>query len=224
MWFDDDDIMHPELLKKQLKSIQEHHASISVCKAYTFKDSLEFPEVKPGLLISENPFDDFVALQIIVPICCGLFERSLLEKAPYLYDTELQAAQEWEFFSRLFYISSSYAVVEDPLVYIRQHQHNISNRNEKLIRWNYFLARFKMYTNSRITLNLDTQNYLHVFMMKEFKKMVRNRYTKIALKAYWLFVLPKSKISLFSKINAFIAILSFSLFRKGTYFFRNIEF
>src|SRR5690606_23727332 len=67
-------------------------------------------------------------------------------KQNLFFNEELKAAQDWEFFCRVLFYSPNYSITQEPLVYVRKHNENISNNLtlKERTNWHNCLARFKI--------------------------------------------------------------------------------
>lgn len=222
IWFDDDDLMNEKLLSIQVKSLKSNNYSI--CQVLVFKESIEnIIGLKSKHIHSNNIFEDYLQKKVILLTPSAIWRKAFLKKNKYFFDEELQAAQEWEFYCRILNTFPIYSVVPNELVYIRQHKENISSKNNHRIKlWNYFLARYKVYSNKSLSINSYIKVYLEEFMLFYFKQMVRKGFLKEAFLVFKLFILKKNNLSLKVKFSSFMAILSFGLFERADVFLKKI--
>ena len=226
-WFDSDDLMHPEKIEIQILNLIESDINYSVCQSYVFtNDITNILGLRHKKIASSNALVDFILLKMVIMTPSSLFKKSFLLSLEYLFDESLLAAQEWEFYVRMLHKDSNYHVIEEPLIYLRKHKQSItySDTNHRLITWNYFLARLKIYNNQTINFNNEVSLYLQDFLLKYFKKMVRNYYFKESVVAYRVFVISNQRLSIASKIAGFISIFSYFLFRRGNLFLKLLKF
>ena len=142
----------------------------------------------------------------------------------YLFDEELQAAQEWEFHLRILEKVPDYSVVIKPLVFIRKHEEGITyNKFEDDRFYNYFLARLKIYRNGKLLRDKRSADFLSDYLLNSFKKMIVTN-NKNAIKAYRYFILTENKITAKAKIAALFAIFSYRLFNKGNNILQKIKY
>lgn len=129
-FFDDDDIMHPEKLEKQMRLFEKDPTVEFVsCRYSGFKDANDIDYTLKSTeipVVSSKPAEDFLLRKIRIHSCGPIF-RSYLVK-DFRFDTELQYnAEEWEFYLRiLFYHRPKYAAVLDPLFYYRHHANSVT--------------------------------------------------------------------------------------------------
>ena len=200
-WFDDDDIMHPEKLEIQLNAIHNTSYNFTVCQTYVFQNSIEnLKGLRHQSINSNNALKDFILQNNVFLTQAPFFKRSFLVAYNLGFDMSLQAAQEWEFLTRVIYFSKTYHSIATtkPLVYFRKHQNSISHgMSYKERKWHYFVARCKIrkflanhkpYKNEKaISLYLD--NYIKDYfrnlifsnnttlIFNTFKKEIKPMYT-----------------------------------------------
>jgi len=224
-WFDDDDIMHPEKLESQLKSLENSDRNFSICQSLVFHNNVNnILGLRNERIFSEQPFYDYLTMKIGWLTQVPLWKRNFLLELDYLFDEELQAAQEWEFHCRILNKFPEYAVEYNALVYIRKHEHSITyNQNKKQQSWYYFQARIKIYKNTNLELDSNSNQFLQGYLLNSFKKMIITN-NKNVLEAYKLFILPEHKMSSITKINSLLAIGAYKLFNKGNFVLQKIKY
>ncbi len=224
-WFDDDDLMHPEKLQRQLTFLEETDYSFCVCQTLVFKEQMNnLIGSRNKNLVSNNPFFDYLTMKIGWLTQPPLWKRNFLEELDHLFDEELQGAQEWEFHLRILNKYPEYGVLLEELVFLRKHEESIThNVNEKQRFFNYFLARLKIYKNTKLLLSSESEHFLREYLLNSFKKMIITKNSN-AIKAYKLFILPENDISFIGKVNALFAIFAFKLFNKGNIVLQKIKY
>lgn len=224
-WFDDDDLMHSEKLEIQLNSLKDSKYDYSVCQALVFENTIKTVlGLRNKWIGSDNVFYDYLTTKIGWMTPSALWRKDFLEKQLYLFDEDLKAAQEWEFHLRILNRFPEYAVINDALVYIRKHRNSITyNKNKNQQFWYYFQSRLKIHNNSQVTIDHGSEQFLKEYLLNSFKKMVLDN-NKNVFEAYKLFILPESKMSSITKINALLAIGAFKLFNKGNFLLQKIKF
>lgn len=168
-WFDSDDIMHPQKLALQVKELEQNsNFPFCVCQTVFFRDTIQnCINKKPRKLISNNVFLDYVKQDVMWLTQAPLWRKEFLEINNYLFDEELQAAQEWEFHSRILFHHKNYAVIEQPnLVYLRLHENSITtDKNSTSKReWNYIVARTKIYKTFKKQFSKSELNYFRKYL------------------------------------------------------------
>jgi glycosyltransferase involved in cell wall biosynthesis len=224
-WFDSDDVMHQDKLLIQVKALKKSNYNFSVCQTLVFENSIEnIIGLRGKSIYSNNIFEDYLKQKIIWLTQAPLWKKKFLKQLDYLFDEELQAAQEWEFHCRVLNVCSNYNVVDKELVYLRQHGGSISsNSNMRIKLLNYFVARYKVYTNKTILLSEEASNYLEGMMLFYFKYMIRYNFMKESFLAFKLLVLNRN-LSLKAKFASFMSIVSFTLLKKGEVFLKKVSF
>lgn len=216
-WFDSDDLMHPNKLFVQLSTLMSSTFKFSVCQSVVFSGTKRnLLGLKSDRIISKNIFYDYASLKIVWLTQAPLWEKEFLKNSlTHLFDEELQAAQEWEFHLRILAFYKEYAIEEQPLVYLRKHSESISYQdNDRFLTWNYFLARYKIYSNREIVLDEEIDNYFQTYLLGYLKKMVRLSYLKESIKALvYLKKAPKFKIK--GEVFLVLALCTFRFFGRG---------
>ncbi len=224
-WFDDDDLMHPEKLERQLNSLENSDYNFSVCQTLVFDNKINnILGLRNPLIISDHTFYDYLRMKIGWLTQVPLWKKDFLIQNNFKFDEDIQAAQEWEFHLRVLNKFPDYAVLNDALVLLRKHEFSIThNQNEKQRFWHYFQARLKIYKNVDLDLDRDCNQFLQDYLLNSFKKMTVTKNPNV-IEGYKLFILPESKITVLSKINALLAILGFRLFNRGNAVLQKIKY
>lgn len=226
-WFDSDDLMHSDKLLLQVKALENSNYNFSVCQSLVFENSVEnILGLKSVHLSSKDVFYDYLTQKISWLTSAPIFKRKFFNKFEYLFDEELQAAQEWEFFARILGLCKDYNVINEPLVFLRQHEDSITYKggNHQKRSWNYFLARNKIYMNTKIIRNEYVDKYLQDYLLNFTKNILLSKQFKLSLKAFFIYLLPDKKITLKVKAYAIIFVLSYCLFDKGYCFRKKINY
>lgn len=224
-WFDDDDLMHPNKLSIQLEALNVNNFNFSVCNTLIFKNTIEnIIGFRSKEIYSKNIFYDYLSQKIVWLTQAPIWKTSFLKSLDYLFDEELQAAQEWEFYCRILYLCGEYNVVNMPLVYIREHANSITHSNKLRRDFDYYLARKKIYTNNKMVLDEQSINYLENYFINNFKNIVRSRKAMKAMKFFYLYILRHGKLSRKGKFFSILSIYSYLTFNKGDVFLRKIKY
>ena len=220
-FFDDDDLMQTHKLELQIKALKQTGENFSVCQAEV-KDK---PEITVySKLKTKDPFYDYLRMNIHWLTQPPLWKRKFLVDNYLSFDEELGAAQEWEFHCRVLNIERKYHIIEENLVTLRKHEGSISyGSNIEFREYNYFLARYKIYSNPKLNLREKDYRYLEKYLLNKFKGMIVE-HNKFKIKAYKKFVLNSTSMSFNSKINAIAAIISFTVFGRGNFFLKKIRY
>jgi glycosyltransferase involved in cell wall biosynthesis len=224
-WFDSDDLMDSEKLSIQVKALFNTNFNFSVCQTLVFENSINnIVGLRHDRIFSDNPFADYLMLKVVWLTQSPMWRRSFLETQEYLFDEELQAAQEWEFHVRMLHSSNSYHYTDFPLVYIRKHLNSISyNSNVAKRRFNYLSARIKIYNLLKRKMNEEEKDYTVKFIEKGYLSIVRSGNFWILLKST-LLVRRVLRISYLDYINLLFAYLSWKIFRRGYFLLDRIHF
>jgi glycosyltransferase involved in cell wall biosynthesis len=139
-FFDDDDIMHPEKLEKQINIFFQHSAvDIVGCKYEGFQERVDVnnPVIVTKMKVdSDNLAADFLLNRIKLNSCGPIFRGKLLKDIRF--DTDFKyTAEEREYYLRLFFLKKPvYKAVNEYLFFYRHHAVSITassdNRMEKI--------------------------------------------------------------------------------------------
>ncbi|WP_242117939.1 glycosyltransferase family 2 protein [Aestuariivivens sediminicola] len=219
-WFDSDDLMHPEKLQLQVEALQRGNFEFTVCQSLTFVDSLD--NIK-GLISecinSKNSLEDFFTKKIVWLTHAPLFRKEFILENSFLFDETLQAAQEWELFTRILFKCSNYHAINRPLVYYRIHDQNVSISNINRD-WFYFLARLKIYGKFRNQLSPIMKVYLSTFFITSFKVFLKSKKYNNAWKVWRKGLLFNAFVSFKIQIFLLLALTSYFVFGKGDIWLR----
>lgn len=124
-FFDSDDIMHPEHLKKKIDVIGD--SDFSICKLLEFSGnfSRKLYDIKDetDLIVTENLFLNFVKGDFPIFMVAPLWKRKVI--APYLpLREDLHILEDHELYARVLYDTKKYAVVNEYLIYYRVGHHS----------------------------------------------------------------------------------------------------
>lgn len=224
-WFDSDDLMAPEKLLIQVVALSKSKLNYCVCQNLVFENDIGGNlKLRHPFIHCKTPFEDFIKSKIVWMTPSAIWKKAFLENLSYLFDEELKAAQEWEFQSRVLANDPNYLPLDNPLVYIRKHNHSISYGGDDSERMrHYFLARFKIYTNSEIKLSPEIKQYLQFYMLNHFRKFISRKDIKYAFKIYLMFIVKEKDFSGKFKTNAFLALASSLFFNRSHYFLNKIK-
>lgn len=189
-WFDSDDLMHPEKIEKQVALLEKSSHNFVVCQTLIFQDTQQnVLGLRHEKITSSHTLLDFVKQDIVFLTQAPLIKKSFFLRYNLLFDEELKAAQEWEFFVRVLYHSPDYLVTDSPWVYVRKHTDSISYKPEKQSerRWHYYLARQKALDFFALKDFADKKavmDYLKWYQKDQLKKSLFGREFKKSLKIY----------------------------------------
>ena len=226
-WFDDDDVMHYSKLLKQVKALEESNYNFSVCQTLIFENSVEnIIGLRSENINSKEIFYDYIIQKISWLTQAPLWRKSFLQSFDYLFDEELQAAQEWEFHCRVLVSCKDYITVDEPLVFIRQHSESISyNGNADIRELNYYKAREKVYfLIKKINVSNNVRNYMDDYFFNHFKQFLFNRNIRKAFHSLLQHIIPNKKIPIDYRMKMIVAFLFFVIFNRGEILFKGIRY
>ena len=131
-WFDSDDLMLPNLLSIVIGNFHQGVNFIGY-SGYIVDANLTVLD-EMNCYQTSNLYQDYLKWQLKLVTMSVVFKRRFLE-THLLFNTKIFRGQETEFFSRLFFESSSseYRMIPDKLFLYRQHKDSKTFRNENYI-------------------------------------------------------------------------------------------
>lgn len=129
-WFDSDDIMHPDLLEKQLFSIKESF-DCCVCKI-EYHDFERDTILKVNEIFSNNLIDDYLVGNVTFYVSGPLWANSFLFKQKQLFDESISNLDDWDFNLRMLYSFPKISYVNEVLIKYRIHNNSLSQEIGKL--------------------------------------------------------------------------------------------
>lgn len=128
-WFDDDDIMLPDFLLKNVSAFRETLNYVICTGSYYYDDNSEIKKIE--LYQPDNIFRDYVLglLKIFTP---SVMIRKSALLSDQLFNNKLKRGQETDFFSRYFYKlnKEEYLIKNESLFLYRQHRASKTGKNE----------------------------------------------------------------------------------------------
>ena len=213
-WFDSDDLMHPEKIELEVKELINSGFSFVISSSMVFKENIENVILLRDNILSNNIFEDYLEIKINVFAQTVMLKREFLLENNFYFNEKLQAAQEWEFFCRVFLVESKYAVVNKVLSSIRNHENNISyDANDKKRLINYLKAR--IFIRETLLIKKMDVKYLDDYILSQYKMFLRKGWYSESLNILFKYLLWDNKINIKSKIKLIFGYLSFRIFKKG---------
>lgn len=170
-WFDSDDLMHSDFLKKQVIFLEvnlEIDFCSSLSKMFTNNIDDNLGVFKPDLITDDNSIYNFIIGKLYFLTPSTLWRRSLLTNKE-LFDEDLYNAHETDFNFRRLIEGARFYYIQDVLFYVRRgHQsidrESINNPKSVQSQFDYFQ---KVYTFLNISNSI-----LGNFKINELKKYV----------------------------------------------------
>ena len=199
-FFDDDDIMYPEKLEKQIiPLVKDTSLAFSVCKF----DKLD--EMKSGESSYNRPEfnlkfshagDSILTGELKINTLSTLWNMHVLDQ--FRFDERLAHAEEWELFTRIGYnYPNSYAIVNDYLYAYRKHSESLTmgvdldfkkRKSSTISRVILFEYLFKNNLHTKRSLMFFTKTFLFrfydAFLIKriiDYIKINQNTFGKLFL-------------------------------------------
>jgi glycosyltransferase involved in cell wall biosynthesis len=221
-WFDSDDLMHKDKLSIQVERLEQSKHYFTVCQTLVFENNLSnILGLRHEKIYSNNPFEDYLFEKIGWLTQAPLWKKEFLLQNNFKFDEGLHAAQEWEFHCRVLFHCNVYDWIEQPLVYIRQHNESISyNKNLAFRELHYYQARGKIFyliKNNDISEKL--KRYRDNYFLNHFRGFMFNGNMYSAFKCLLNHIMPIGDIRFQYKIKMIIAFFSITIFNKGAILF-----
>ncbi|MFV8226698.1 glycosyltransferase family 2 protein [Christiangramia aquimixticola] len=221
-WFDSDDLMHSEKLKLQVKAITNKPYNFSVCQILVFENSDKIRvKTRHPKIYSKNALDDYISIKIVFLTPSVLWKREFIASMDVLFQEDLQAAQEWEFFSRCLFKSPDYHYIKKSLVFVRQHLNSISYSNDEQRHLHYFKAREKVFKY------LKSKNYFSKYLSNYFLSFYRINLLKgdfvCAFKILKNQLIIDKKLNPEYKLKLVLAFFSYLIFGRGEILLKNTK-
>lgn len=123
-WFDSDDLMHPEMLKRKVELALSEKADVIVSR-HTYDPFSELEkEPEMNVFDSSEFYIDYILGKKPLITNDVLLRREVI--GDNRFDENLHKAQEYEFFTRLFDQSLRYCFIDLILVFYRETENSIS--------------------------------------------------------------------------------------------------
>jgi glycosyltransferase involved in cell wall biosynthesis len=150
-WFDSDDLMHPELLKRKTEIFKKNSQLKSVISQMAFfVGNLDNITFITKLNHQHKLYEDVITYQTALYQGSIMFEANFIKNTKEFWDEDLSRAQEYEFFSRLYVKNEiETLIIKETYAFYRQHQNNIStqfNEGDRGRAESAFLAIYKIVT------------------------------------------------------------------------------
>lgn len=127
-WFDSDDIMLPNKLKRQIEILSNYNDS-PFCISQTQwinKVTKEDFGLRSTKLDSLNRLEDYVLYKSYWTILAPLWRRSFIETNKLRFDESLHQSQEYDFHINALNVSDDYVITDEILSIMYQHNANLS--------------------------------------------------------------------------------------------------
>ncbi|WP_283635765.1 glycosyltransferase family 2 protein [Aquaticitalea lipolytica] len=230
-WFDSDDIMKPELLKKQINYLLQH-TDLDCCIAYgeTFKESFEITNVqRPVVLESKNALANFILNKTFFSTLGPLWKKEFLINKT-LFDETLHKLQDTEFHFRMLLEPMKFSFIDESLFYIRVDNERISSQTtlpllDSIFRYHYLvfnsLNLIPEASKNEVSNYIVSKLLLIIYRILMHGASIKERFSihKIYKQSIQNIIDHKS-ISTFEKFKISLGIYSVILFKKGLLFFK----
>ncbi|HBO28516.1 MAG TPA: hypothetical protein DIV44_14385 [Leeuwenhoekiella sp.] len=126
-WFDSDDLMLPDKIRKQLSCLIDSNFDFSVCQTLIYdRNQDKVLGLRKENIRSNNAFEDYILFNIFWTTIAPLWRKTFLEENRFVFDESLQQSQEYDFHVGVLASSVNYYVIDEPLNYLVDHLDNMS--------------------------------------------------------------------------------------------------
>ena len=129
IFFDDDDIVHPDNLRLNLEVLENRNYDFCVYQKQPFKETPKFAESTIPEIIqtfSKNRMIDILENKIPMASCTVFWRKSCFFKHRFL--EHLQYAEEWELYARMVSSGLNGIIISNVLYYNRKHAESNTGR------------------------------------------------------------------------------------------------
>lgn len=195
IFFDDDDIIHPDNLKISLDFLQKQNVAFCHYQKQAFETKIpnfEFSEPKIKQILNSTHLYDIITHQIGLASCTVLWDKKCFETIRF--KEELQYAEEWECYTRILSKGFEGIMIDAILYYNRKHPN--SNTGE-FYSHNPIRKKSNHDAILLVIANLKEKQLLTDSILRYFIQMSLN------YKEYRLFssLLKEARLSSFKKIK-----------------------
>ncbi|AUP78177.1 glycosyltransferase family 2 protein [Flavivirga eckloniae] len=154
-WFDSDDIMHPDFIKKKAEAFKDNMDAV-ISKTKMFSNTINnIVGQENRTTLTSNILEDFLTLKITWYLPDIMWKKSFLENK-VLFDEDLLAGQDRDFYARVLLDNPSMVVIDNYLTYYRWH--DASTTKEVGNKKNFLL---------RKSILASTSKYIHILITKK---------------------------------------------------------
>lgn len=126
-WFDSDDLMYPDCLETQLRSLQTSQAQFSLCLYDLFSERTNQLKVGQPLKIKDDFYLDYITKSLPANLPTILFKKTSL--SGFYLNESLLKSQEYEFLQRFFRAYKDHGtLVNKSLIKVIRHQDSITEQ------------------------------------------------------------------------------------------------
>ncbi|MCI2228386.1 glycosyltransferase family 2 protein [Polaribacter sp. MSW13] len=174
VFFDDDDIIHPQLIEICVASFKNKDISFVHYKKQSFEGDFNKDLLKPILNIEarqleENIYEKVILGKLPLASCTVMWKTALFEKN--LFNEELMYAEEWECYSRLLILNNLRgSIIKNALYFNRKHQNSNTGEfwNNNPIRLASYIKAQQLVCENLMVFNLMTNKLKKYFFHKTY--------------------------------------------------------
>jgi glycosyltransferase involved in cell wall biosynthesis len=127
VFFDDDDVVHPDILKTSLEVIETNGVDFCNYQKSSFAEAVPVLEYQPTQIVntvSKENIDLVVTQKIIMACCTVMWKKRCFETIRF--DETILYAEEWECYSKIVSENFKGITISNVLYYNRKHPNSIT--------------------------------------------------------------------------------------------------
>ncbi len=192
-WFDSDDVMHKNCLKKKIEGLKKIKADFIVSKTIFFRSTLNnINRIKYNLINKKPTLYNFVCRNQTWLTLDGLFVKKSLNQVRW--NEKLFSGQEFNFISKYLAQNLTGIMLDEELAYARVHNNSIhSFQNKSTNMFNHNKYKTYMLTYSDLILNNSSQKI-------KSKNLVKNKLFGLIVSFAYEIAKCKGRIPNFSNL------------------------
>jgi len=192
IWFDSDDIMHPNFLESQIENLEKHNLNYSICKSkwLTIEGKL-LDGFRSSELNSINPINDYIQFSVFWPINAVCYRRTFLDKHALQFDETLQQSQEYDFHVKVLHVDRNYGIVDRELITIVASEESISYSGINYIPKTESSLKVRkrfLANNKKYDLNISTKQFLLHDIHRIFQQTTMKRLRIISIYSAYIYL------------------------------------
>lgn len=180
-WLDSDDLIHPEKMTIDLKTITSGDYDFTICQSQFFTDDDSKPtkDLWNKNLWSDDPINDFIVKKIGWSINAPLWDKRAIDKICLSFDEDLITADDFFYHSMAIISSLRPYINHETLTQLRQHPDRLNDFKKKSpFKLKVFLQLLGHEFSSN--LNQDTIDHLNKALLRQYSNLLKNKDVELA--------------------------------------------
>lgn len=202
-FLDSDDILLPNKLECQIRTVELENADVCVCHHSMFTTDINqtwencfsqsiYDLTYQGFMYNWNK-------QFVIAIHSGIFKKSFLDTHNIRFNIGIHALEDWLFWVDIARYNAKFSEIEDKLVLYRVHT-NSTTHNKLYMQQNYLKSYFRMYEilsqqERKEFLQCGIDNLVNYFAQSNYNKEAEKRANSIDYKIGAFLMYPLHLVS-----------------------------